>query len=48
LWPVWRCDDCATILAAAGIRIVTYLFDHKHDPLVFDLLKEAGLTVSQL
>ena len=42
------CVHCAKILAAAGIRAVKYHVDYKNDPLVFDLLDEAGLVISRL
>ena len=42
------CVHCAKILAAAGIGVVKYHFDYKNDPLVCDLLEEAGLVIRRL
>lgn len=42
------CIHCAKVLAAAGIRTVKYHFDYKNDPLVADLLGEAGVIVTRL
>jgi len=42
------CVHCAKILAAAGIGVVKYHFDYKNDPLVCDLLEDAGLVVARL
>lgn len=42
------CIHCAKVLAAAGIRTVKYHFDYKNDPLVSELLGEAGVSVTHL
>ena len=42
------CINCAKVLAAAGVRAVKYHFDYSNDPLVFDLLADAGVTVTKL
>jgi hypothetical protein len=36
------------VLSAAGVRAVKYYFDYNNDPLVFDLLTDAGVTVTKL
>lgn len=41
------CVNCAKILAAAGIRAVKYHFDYDNDPLVAELLADAGIPISQ-
>ena len=41
------CVNCAKVLAAAGIRAVRYHFDYDNDPLVLELMSEAGVTVSK-
>lgn len=41
------CINCAKIVAAAGIRAIKYHFDYSNDPLVLDLLSEAGITISR-
>jgi dCMP deaminase len=41
------CLNCAKMMAAAGIRRVTYHFDYNNDTLVGELLGEAGITVEQ-
>jgi dCMP deaminase len=41
------CVNCAKILAAAGIRAVKFHFDYDNDPLVAELLAEAGIPISQ-
>ncbi len=41
------CLNCAKVMAAAGIRRVTYHFDYNNDPLVAELLGEAGITIVQ-
>jgi deoxycytidylate deaminase len=35
------------MMAAAGIRRVAYHFDYNNDPLVAELLGEAGVTIEQ-
>ena len=42
------CINCAKVLAAAGVRTIHYHFDYNNDPLVADLLSEAGATIRQL
>ncbi len=41
------CLNCAKMMAAAGIRRITYHFDYNNDPLALDLLGQAGVTVVQ-
>ncbi len=41
------CVTCAKILAAAGIRLVKYHIDYRNDPIVFELLREAGARVEK-
>lgn len=41
------CASCAKVLAAAGIRAVKYHFDYDNDPLVPDLLADAGIPVDR-
>ena len=46
--PVSGIDDTAFIakvLAAAGISVIKFHDDYKNDPLVFDLLGEAGVAI---
>jgi dCMP deaminase len=42
------CVNCAKMLAAAGVRIINYHFDYHNDPIVIELLSEAGVDVRQL
>ena len=42
------CINCAKILAAAGIRSLRYHADYRNDPLVVDILREAGVEIVQL
>jgi len=42
------CINCAKVLSAAGVRAVKYYFDYNNDPLVFDLLADAGVAVTKL
>jgi len=42
------CINCAKVLAAAGVRAVKYHFDYQNDPLVLDLLGDAGVAVAKL
>ena len=42
------CINCAKVLSAAGVRAVKYYFDYSNDPMVFDLLADAGVTVTKL
>jgi dCMP deaminase len=39
------CIHCAKIIAAAGIRTIHYSDDYKNDPIVWEILKEAGVAV---
>jgi len=41
------CINCAKVLAAAGVRIIKYHFDYGNDPLVTELLADAGVTIAQ-
>ena len=40
------CIGCAKVLAAAGVTTIKYHHDYRNDPLVKDLLAEAGVTVA--
>jgi len=42
------CIGCAKVLAAAGVRVITYHFDYSNDPIVLELLADAGVLVRQL
>jgi dCMP deaminase len=42
------CVNCAKILAAAGVRVVKYLHDYHNDPLVPELLSQAGIHLYQV
>jgi dCMP deaminase len=42
------CIQCAKVLAAAGIRTIKYHHDYRNDPIVSDLLGEAGVIVTRL
>lgn len=42
------CINCAKILASAGIRHLKYLSDYRNDPIVGELLDEAGVSVEKL
>lgn len=42
------CITCAKILAAAGIRSIKYHIDYRNDPLVREVLGEAGVEVVKL
>lgn len=44
----YPCINCAKILAAAGISEVKYRTDYRNDPLVADLLAEAGVKILKL
>ena len=41
------CINCAKVLAAAGVHAIKYHVDYSNDPLVSDLLAEAGVTVTR-
>jgi dCMP deaminase len=42
------CINCAKILAAAGLHAVRYREDYKNDPLVAEILADAGVELSRL
>lgn len=42
------CINCAKVLSAAGIREIKYYQDYKNDPLVYELLEEAGIAINKL
>jgi len=44
----YPCINCAKILAAAGVSGIKYHWDYRNDPLVADLLAEAGIAVRAL
>jgi dCMP deaminase len=44
----YPCVNCAKILAAAGVRVVKYLHDYRNEPLVLELLTQAGVRVEQV
>lgn len=44
----YPCINCAKIMAAAGIQAVKYHHDYRNDPIVGELLAEAGIAVVQL
>ncbi|MCX6951533.1 MAG: deaminase [Verrucomicrobia bacterium] len=44
----YPCINCAKILSAAGIAQVKYRLDYHNDPLVGQLLAEAGVTILKL
>jgi dCMP deaminase len=41
------CINCAKVLAAAGVRAIKYHVDYSNDPLVTDLLSDAGVTITR-
>jgi len=41
------CINCAKILAAAGVQTIKYHFDYGNDPLVLDVLADAGVTITR-
>lgn len=41
------CVNCTKILASAGIKAIKYHWDYKNDPIVWELLNEAGITITQ-
>ena len=41
------CVSCAKILAAAGVQVIKYHFNYSNDPLVLDLLADAGVTIAK-
>jgi dCMP deaminase len=44
----YPCINCAKILAAAGIAEIKYHEDYSNDPLVAQILGDAGVKVTQL
>jgi dCMP deaminase len=42
------CIGCAKIMAAAGVAAIKYHIDYRNDPLVLELLAEAGVVVTKL
>ncbi len=42
------CINCAKILAASGIAEIRYRTDYHNDPIAFEVLSDAGVTVTQL
>ena len=41
----YPCINCAKVLAAAGIAVIKYHNDYNNDPLVLELLGEAGVAI---
>jgi dCMP deaminase len=41
------CISCAKILAAAGVQTIKYHVDYSNDPLVLDVLADAGVTIAR-
>jgi len=41
----YPCINCAKVLAAAGIKMIRYHESYKNDPLVEELLREAGIAI---
>jgi dCMP deaminase len=41
------CINCAKILAAAGVQTIKYHVDYSNDPLVLDVLADAGVTIAR-
>lgn len=44
----YPCINCAKIMAAAGVAAIKYHIDYTNDPLVGEILSEAGITVVKL
>jgi dCMP deaminase len=44
----YPCINCAKILSAAGIARVKYRLDYHNDPLVAQLLADAGVSILKL
>lgn len=44
----YPCINCGKIMAAAGIAAIKYHIDYCNDPLVGEILAEAGITVVKL
>ena len=42
------CLACAKILASAGIKRIKYHHDYRNDPLVHEILEEAGVAIEKL
>jgi dCMP deaminase len=41
----YPCINCAKVLAAAGIMVIKYHNNYKNDPMVLELLAEAGVAI---
>lgn len=41
------CIHCAKMLVAAGVRRICFHFDYKNDPLVIEILNEAGINLQK-
>lgn len=41
------CVNCAKILASSGVTAIKYHWDYRNDPLVHELLHEAGISIEQ-
>lgn len=44
----YPCINCAKVMAAAGIRVIKYHVDYRNDPIVTDLLNEAGVVITRM
>ena len=44
----YPCVNCAKILASAGVHRIHYHWDYHNDPIVAEILAEAGIAVTQL
>jgi dCMP deaminase len=44
----YPCINCAKILAAAGIAEIKYHEDYSNDPLVAQILADAGVRITKL
>lgn len=44
----YPCINCAKVLAAAGVKAIKYFRDYRNDPLVREMLAEAGISVTRL
>ncbi len=43
----YPCLNCAKILASAGIAVIKYHYDYRNDPLVPEILRDAGVELVQ-
>jgi dCMP deaminase len=41
------CLSCTKVLVSSGIHAIKYHWDYRNDPLAMELLKEAGVSISQ-